>query len=60
VIPEEDMQESTPESDQKTETSSSEIREENLSVFEDFLENLDIDDKDKGDQEDDGEKKKPS
>ncbi len=60
VIPEEDIQESTEEPEQKTETPASEINEENLSVFEDFLENLDIDDEDKGDQEDDEDKKKPS
>jgi bifunctional DNase/RNase len=64
VIPEEDMQETGhetgQETSQKTESPAPEINEENLSVFEDFLENLDIDDEDKGDQEDDGEKKKPS
>jgi bifunctional DNase/RNase len=57
VIPEEDMQETETDKEQKTEAPPSEINEENLSVFEDFLENLDIDDKDKGDQEDDDEKK---
>ena len=60
VIPEEDMQETDQETAQKPETPPSEINEENLSVFKDFLENLDIDDEDPGDQEDDGEKKKPS
>jgi uncharacterized protein len=60
VVPEEDIQESAEESSQKSEAPSSEINEENLSVFEDFLENLDIDDEDKGDQEDDEGKKKPS
>ena len=60
VTPEEDMQESTEEPDQKLEAPASEINEENLSVFEDFLENLDIDDEDKGDQEDGEGKKKPS
>ena len=60
VTPEEDMQESTEEPGQKPEAPASEINEENLSVFEDFLENLDIDDEDKGDQEDDKGKKKPS
>jgi bifunctional DNase/RNase len=60
VIPEEDIQESTEEPGQKSETPASEINEENLSVFEDFLENLDIDDEDKGDQEDDEGKEKPS
>ena len=57
VIPEEDMQETTAEHGQPAEASPSEANDENLSVFEDFLENLDIDDEDKGDQEDDGEKK---
>jgi bifunctional DNase/RNase len=60
VIPEEDIQESTEDPGQKSEAPASEINEENLSVFEDFLENLDIDDEDKGDQEDDEGKKKPS
>jgi bifunctional DNase/RNase len=60
VSPEEDMQETTQETDQKPESPASEINEENLSVFKDFLENLDIDGEDKGDQEDDGEEKKPS
>ena len=57
VIPEEDMQETAAEHGQPAEASPSEANDENLSVFEDFLENLDIDDEDKGDQEDDGEKK---
>lgn len=60
VIPEEDIQEATSEKDQKTTPPASEINEENLSVFEDFIENLDIDDEDKGEQEDDEGKKKPS
>jgi bifunctional DNase/RNase len=60
VVPEEDIQESTEEPGQKAEAPASEINEENLSVFKDFLENLDIDDEDKGDQEDDQGKKKPS
>jgi bifunctional DNase/RNase len=64
VIPEEDMQETGQEPGQETsqraESPAPEINEENLSVFEDFLENLDIDDDDKGEQGDDGEKKKPS
>ena len=60
VIPEEDLQETDQESTPKAEVPPSEINEENLSVFKDFLENLDIDDEDKGDQEDDGETKKPS
>jgi bifunctional DNase/RNase len=60
VTPEENMQETTQETGQKAESPVSGIHDENLSVFEDFLENLDIDDEDKGDQEDDGERKKPS
>jgi hypothetical protein len=60
VIPEEDMQETSKDKGQPDESSATEISEENLSVFEDFIENLDIDDEDKGDQEDDDTKKKPS
>ncbi|NJD60051.1 MAG: hypothetical protein C3F13_03470 [Anaerolineales bacterium] len=58
VIPEEDMQEGSGEKTQAAEAPTAEINEENLSVFKDFLENLDIDDEDKGNQEDD-DKKKP-
>lgn len=57
VIPEKDIQESGKEDDSVTQASSPEISEENLSVFEDFIDNLDIDD-DKGDQEKDNPKKK--
>ena len=60
VIPEEDLQESINNKDTKIEPAPSEINEENLSVFEDFLENLEIDDEDEGDQEADDEAKKPS
>jgi hypothetical protein len=60
VIPEEDLKESINNKDTKIEPGASEINEENLSVFEDFLENLEIDDKDEGDQEADDEAKKPS
>jgi len=60
VSPEEDMQEASSDVNQKTEAPPSEINEENLSVFEDFLENLDIDDEDAGDQEGDEGKNKPS
>jgi bifunctional DNase/RNase len=60
VIPEEDLQETGQETGQKPELPAPEINDENLSVFKDFLKNLDIDDEDKGEQEDDGEKKKPS
>jgi hypothetical protein len=59
VIPQEDMQETAQNTGQKTESTASEINEENLSVFKDFLENLDIDDEDKGDQEDSEENKNP-
>ena len=60
VIPEEDMQEAPGDTSPQTERAPSEINEENLSVFKDFLENLDIDDEDTGNQEDDEGKKKPS
>ena len=60
VTPEEDIQESTEEKGQKAETPPAEINEENLSVFKDFMENLDIDDEDKGDDENNDQKKKPS
>jgi len=60
VTPEEDMQETTKDKGQLTESSAAEIPEENLSVFEDFIENLDIDDEGKDDQEDDDTTKKPS
>jgi uncharacterized protein len=58
VIPEEDMQEGSQEKPQAAIAPPGEINEENLSVFKDFLANLDIDDEDKGEQEDD-DKKKP-
>ncbi len=58
VTPEEDMQETAQGKGQNAETPASEVNEENLSVFKDFLENLDIDDEDKGDEEDNGKKKK--
>jgi uncharacterized protein len=59
VVPEVDMQETSKEKDQPTEAPASEINEANLSVFKDFIDNLDIDDEDKGEQEDNGKKKKP-
>jgi bifunctional DNase/RNase len=59
VTPEEDLQETASESDQQATTPAPEVNEENLSVFEDFLENLNIDDEKPDDQEDD-EGKKPS
>jgi bifunctional DNase/RNase len=59
VIPEEDMQESGKEKGLLSDEPAAEVNEENLSVFEDFIDNLDIDD-DKGDQEEDDPKKKPS
>jgi hypothetical protein len=58
VIPEEDMQEGSLETPQAAEAPPGEVNEENLSVFKDFLANLNIDDEDKGEQEDD-DKKKP-
>lgn len=58
VVPEDDIQEGNKEKDQ-LETPPTEINEANLSVFKDFLDNLDIDDEDKGDQEGNDKKKKP-
>jgi bifunctional DNase/RNase len=60
VIPEEDMQESTQGKGGKLPAPSEDINEENLSVFEDFLENLDIDEDDKDNPDDDEGKNKPS
>jgi hypothetical protein len=59
VTPEEDLQETASDVKQETKTPAADINEENLSVFEDFLENLNIDDEETGHQEDD-EGKKPS
>ena len=59
VVPEQDLQEASIDKGLPAEAPASEINEANLSVFKDFIENLDIDDEDKGDQEDDGKKKKP-
>ncbi len=58
VTPEEDLQEASKETGQPAESAPSEVSEENLSVFKDFIDNLDIDDEDKGDQEGDDKKKK--
>jgi bifunctional DNase/RNase len=59
VTPEEDLQETASEINEQPTTPAPEVNEENLSVFEDFLENLNIDDEKPDDQEDD-EGKKPS
>lgn len=59
VIPEEDMQDADSPGEPTAEAPASDISDDDLSVFKDFLDNLDIDE-DKGDQEDDGGKKKPS
>jgi len=59
VTPEEDLQETAGDINQQSETNPSDVNEENLSVFEDFLENLNIDDEGTGHQEDD-EGKNPS
>jgi len=59
VTPEEDLQETASDNNLQSDTNPSDVNEENLSVFEDFLENLNIDDEDSGDQEDD-EGKYPS
>jgi bifunctional DNase/RNase len=58
VIPEEDLQEISRDKGKAVEAPGAEINEENLSVFEDFIDNLGIDDEDKGEQEDDDKKKK--
>ncbi len=58
VVPEEDMQETDKEKGQVAETPAGEINEANLSVFQDFIDNLDIDDEDKGDEEGGTKKKK--
>jgi bifunctional DNase/RNase len=59
VTPEEDLQETASEINEQPTTPAPEVNVENLSVFEDFLENLNIDDEKPDDQEDD-EGKKPS
>lgn len=59
VIPEEDMQDDTGAGEPKAAAPAPEVNEDDLSVFKDFLENLDIDEGN-GDSEDDGGKKKPS
>ena len=53
VTPEEDLQETSNDNNQEPDTSPADVNEEDLSVFEDFLENLNIDDDDSGDREDD-------
>jgi bifunctional DNase/RNase len=58
VIPEEDLEETGKEKGLLSDESVEEVSEESLSVFEDFIENLDIDD-DKGNEEDDDPKKNP-
>jgi bifunctional DNase/RNase len=60
VIPEEDIQEAASDKGEQALAPAADINEENLSVFEDFLENLDIDDDDSEVQDDDEGKKKPS
>jgi bifunctional DNase/RNase len=60
VIPEEDMQETGKEKGLLSDEPVGEVSEENLSIFEDFIENLDIDDDKGDDQEDDDPKKKSS
>lgn len=59
VTPEDDLQEPTGEVKKQARQPAVDVNEEDLSVFKDFLENLDIDDGDTGSQED-GEGKKPS
>ncbi len=57
VTPEDDLQETAPEKDTPAQAPPPEVNEENLSVFKDFLENLEIDDQDEGDEEEDGKNK---
>jgi hypothetical protein len=59
VTPEEDLQETTSATSKTPETPPAEINEDNLSVFKDFLENLNIDEDDAENQEG-NEGKKPS
>jgi hypothetical protein len=60
VVPEEDLQEAINDKDKKVQPASLEVNEDDLSVFKDFLANLNIDDEDKGDQEAGDTTKKPS
>jgi len=60
VTPEEDMQEASPAAAQQAEAQQAEVNEDDLSVFKDFLENLDTGDEDAGSPGEDEGKKKPS
>jgi hypothetical protein len=51
VSPEDDLQEAGSEEAQSAEPPPPEANEENLSVFEDFFDNLHLDDEDTGNQE---------
>jgi hypothetical protein len=57
VTPEEDMQEASPAAAKQVEAPPAEINEDNLSVFKDFLENLDTGDDESDLKDDDGGKK---
>jgi len=60
VTPEEDMQEGSPAAARKADASQAEVNEDDLSVFKDFLENLDTGAEDTDSTGDDEGKKKPS
>jgi hypothetical protein len=57
VTPEEDLQETASDSKQQTKKPVVEVSEDDLSVYKDFLENLNLDDEETGHQEDDPGKK---
>jgi hypothetical protein len=54
VIPEEDLHEAASSTEGQSKIPSPEVNEDDLSVFEDFLENLDVDDEATGHQDDEG------
>lgn len=60
VTPEEDMQEGSPATARQADAPQPEVNEDDLSVFKDFLENLDTGDEDTDSTGDDEGKKKPS
>jgi hypothetical protein len=60
VTPEEDMQEGSPATARQVNAPQPEVNEDDLSVFKDFLENLDTGDEDADSTGDDEGKKKPS
>jgi len=60
VTPEEDMQEGSPAAAQQADAPQAEVNEDDLSVFKDFIENIDTGDEDADSTGDDEGKKKPS